>query len=60
MEKIALLIALLLNALFLSGCTAAGYITSGIGAARSEVRFMDLEERLQAIEAGIEDSVCRK
>jgi len=43
-------------ALVLSGCAAAGYVTSGVGAARSEIRFMDLEERLKVVE----DRLCRK
>ena len=54
--KIAFLIALLLEALILSGCAAVGYGIGGAGAARSEVMFLELEKRVQAIE----DRVCRE
>ena len=52
--KIAFLIALLLEALILSGCAAVGYGIGGAGMAHSEVRFTELEKRVQAIE----DRVC--
>ena len=41
-------------ALILSSCAAVGYGVGGAGAARSEVMFLELEKRVQAIE----DRVC--
>jgi len=41
-------------ALILSGCAAVGYGVGGAGAARSEVIFLELEKRVQAIE----DRIC--
>jgi len=43
-------------ALILSGCAAVGYGIGGAGAARSEVMFLELEKRVQAIE----DRICRE
>ena len=43
-------------ALILSGCAAVGYGVGGVSAARSEVRFSELEKRVQAIE----DRICRE
>ena len=40
-------------ALILSSCAAVGYGVGGAGAARSEVRFIELEKRVQAIEDGV-------
>ena len=41
-------------ALILSSCAAVGYGVGGAGAARSEVMFLELEKRVQAIE----DRIC--
>ena len=43
-------------ALILSSCAAVGYGVGGAGAARSEVIFLELEKRVQAIE----DRICRE
>ena len=47
-------------ALTLSGCAAVGYGVGGVGAARSEVKYIELEERIIALERQVRYSKYRK
>ena len=47
-------------ALILSGCAAVGYGVGGAGAARSEVKYIELEERIRALERQVQYSKYRK
>ena len=49
-------LSLCVIALILSSCAAVGYGIGGAGMAHSEVRFVELEKRVQAIE----DRICRE
>ena len=47
-------------AFILSGCAAVGYGVGGAGAARSEVKYIELEKRIRALERQVQYSKYRK